>query len=161
MRTVLVLLATFSCIAGFAGLTQSANAFAITQKSTEMVNGGYVTTCVDVKGRHIIDGTPVGPYPCNSYFNEQWDYSSGSLVGIGTTSGDRKCLTAQNPSISSPVVLSTCVANNSGQIWSIHSDGKIATSNGRCLDSKGYVGADGQLTAERCSNAVSQQWAIH
>jgi hypothetical protein len=137
-----------------------ASALSITQKSDQTVNGGYVTTCVDVKGSHVADGTPVGPYACNNNFNEEWELFEGQLRGIGSTAGNYKCLTAQNSSSGSPVILDACAVNNSNQIWTIQNNGQIVSKNGRCLDSQGYVGAQGQLVVNMCRNKASQIWRL-
>ena len=143
----------------------------ITQTSSQTVNGGIITVCADVGGGATADGTPVGPYPCNNQLNEQWIWSNGQIIGLGTYNGTSKCLTAAGGTPGALVALDTCKPGDLFQSWQAVSNafnggnpGYIlnlgAPGSSLCLDSLGRVGAGLQLVVNNCNNSAGQTWSL-
>lgn len=149
-----------------------ASAFTITQLSSLSVGSppGPATACVDVAGASTANGTPIGPFPCNNQFNEQWIYQNGQFLGLGTvgfgSSGVNKCLSVHGSSIvpGAGVELDTCVSGNGFQLWFVEGSGPLSDlvnlATGFCLDSRGEIGAGLQLAVEPCNKSAGQQWDL-
>lgn len=152
-----------------------ATALTITQLSNQSVGHPAfpATACVDVGGALTANGTPVGPFPCNNQFNEQWIYSNGWFLGIGTTGfgtgAVNKCLSVRRNSTlaGARVELDTCISGNRSQLW----EAVINTTSGhsvilnigsaKCLDSQGQIGGGLQLVINLCNaSAVGQVWDL-
>ena len=151
-----------------------ASALTITQQSNKTVGTppGVATACVDVGGASTANGTPIGPFPCNNQFNEQWIYQNGQFLGLGTVGGGgavNKCLSVHGNSTApgAGVELDTC-AGGGGQFWLISGlaspNGNHSTienlTTGFCLDSRGEIGGHLQLVVEPCNGSAGQQWDL-
>ena len=151
-----------------------ASALTITQQSNKTVGTppGVATACVDVGGASTANGTPIGPFPCNNQFNEQWIYQHGQFLGLGTVGGPvavNKCLSvrANSTAPGAPVELDTCTGGG-GQFWLLRGlagpTGNFSIienlTTGFCLDSKGEIGGGLQLEVEPCNGSAGQQWDL-
>jgi Ricin-type beta-trefoil lectin domain len=153
-----------------------ATALTITQISNQNVGNPPfpATACVDVQNASTASATPVGPFPCNNQFNEQWIYENGRFIGIGThnatitsTTLVETCLSVHGNSTTSGagVELDTCISGNASQLWDVRGNGTtsviINVASGLCLDSRGQIGGGLQLIINVCNvNAAGQHWLL-
>jgi ricin-type beta-trefoil lectin protein/carbamoyl-phosphate synthase L subunit-like protein len=149
-----------------------AGALTITQTSNQTVNrGGAITACVDVLAGATSNGTPVIPFPCENAFNEQWNYSNGWFLGIGTvdsggTSPRNTCMSVHGNATAagSGVELHTCVSGNMSQLWeptvSRGNSVIVNVKSGKCLDSRGQIGLGSQLVINTCNGSAGQTWDL-
>jgi len=172
----------FSTVGGVLALgmlfvsAQQATAFTITQDSNQTVGNPPfpVTACADVQNYATADGTPVGPFPCNNQFNEQWIYQNGRFIGVGTHSATtasttltQTCLSVQGNSTANgaAVELDTCAGGNNSQLWDVQGNGTtsqvVNVASGKCLDSLGQIGGGLQLVINICNTeSASQHWLL-
>jgi chitinase len=162
MRKMLPLLGVLLPLGMLIASAPEAAAVTITQPSST----GDVTGCVDVAGADTAEGTRVGAYPCNNYFNEQWIWSYSQFLGIGTTSSVNTCLSVHGNATTSGslVELDACVAKNASQEWEIYGTGALSEIIGiaskLCLDSQGNIGSGSQLVIKTCNASAGQQWEL-
>jgi hypothetical protein len=153
-----------------------ATALTITQLSNQQVGHPPfgATACVDVQNYSTANATPVGPFPCNNQFNEQWIYENGRFIGVGTHAASiisptviETCLSVHGSSTTSGagVELDACVSGNRSQLWDVRGNGTISqivnVASGLCLDSQGQIGGGLQLIINTCNvDAPGQNWLL-
>jgi hypothetical protein len=152
-----------------------ATALTITQLSNQSVGNPPfpATACVDVQNASTATATPVGPFPCNNQFNEQWIYENGRFIGIGThnatitsTTLIETCLSVHGNTTASGagVELDTCRRGNESQLWDVRGNGTssqiVNVASGLCLDSRGEIGGGLQLIINICNGSAGQNWLL-
>jgi hypothetical protein len=152
-----------------------ATALTITQLSNQSVGNPPfpATACVDVQNASTATATPVGPFPCNNQFNEQWIYENGRFIGIGThnatitsTTLIETCLSVHGNTTASGagVELDTCRSGNESQLWDVRGNGTssqiVNVASGLCLDSRGEIGGGLQLIINICNGSAGQNWLL-
>jgi hypothetical protein len=173
-RTKLLFFMTASAIALVSATP--AGALTITQLSNKDVGNPPfpATACVDVQNFATANGTPVGPFPCNNQFNEQWIYENGRFIGVGTHTATttstvltETCLSVHGNSTASGagVELDTCVSGNQSQLWDVQGNGAtsqiVNVASGKCLDSLGEIGGGLQLIINTCNGeSAGQHWLL-
>jgi hypothetical protein len=175
LRTKLLSFMTASAIALLVSASQ-ARALTITQLSNQDVGKPPfpATACVDVQNYATANGTPVGPFPCNNQFNEQWIYENGRFIGVGTHTATttstvliETCLSVHGNSTASGagVELDACVSGNRSQLWDVQGNGTsseiVNVASGKCLDSQGEIGGGLQLIINTCNGqSAGQDWLL-
>ena len=133
--------------------------------STGQPSGYYGTsTCMDVNGGSLANGTAVQAYSCTAAMDQQFEFA-GSYSGTqGTTIylvGGQRCLDVKNAGTQPGTKVDSFTCNGTAaQRWYYY-NGQVINLNGNnlCLDSGS--GANGtQLVINTCNGTESQQWQI-
>jgi hypothetical protein len=126
--------------------------------------------CFSVEGSRTANGTPVLSYSCDDGPAQQWYFSAGQIVGLGTNHTSIKCLTAASNAAGSLVELSACTGAATQQ-WLMAPGSRIGVSAGAfiqlgdsdlCVDSSGgaRVGLGTELVLNTCTGVASQNWMV-
>jgi len=123
--------------------------------------------CFSVDGSLTANGTKVLLYSCDEGPAQQWYYSAGQIIGLGTNGARTKCLSAAAKTAGSAVELSGCNGDEKQQ-WLMVPASRVGASGSAsvvtlqntdvCVDSSGGVGAP--LVVNKCSGTASQNWIV-
>jgi len=134
------------------------------------LNSNAPYTCFSLEGSRTANGTPVLSYSCDDGPAQQWYFSAGQIVGLGTNGTKIKCLTAVSNAAGSLVELSACTGAATQQ-WLMAPGARIGVSAGAfiqlgnsdlCVDSSGgaTVGLGTELVLNTCTGVASQNWIV-
>ena len=126
--------------------------------------------CFSLKGSLTANGTPVLSYSCDDGPAQQWYFSAGEIVGLGTNGTKTKCLSAVSNAAGSLVELSACTGAATQQ-WLMAPGSRIGVGAGAfiqlgnsdlCVDSSGgaVVGLGTELVLNMCTGVASQNWIV-
>jgi len=128
-------------------------------------NAPYV--CFSVAGSLTAKGTQVLSYSCDEGPAQQWYFSAGQIIGLGTNGTNTKCLTAGGKTPGSTVELNACTAGDKQQ-WLIVPASRVGVSGNTsaitlknsevCVD--GSAGTDAPLVLNKCAAVASQNWIV-
>ncbi len=133
------------------------------------LNSSAPYVCFSLDGSLTTNGTKVLSYSCDDGPAQQWYFSAGQIVGLGTNGTKSKCLTAASNAAGSLVELSACTGAATQQ-WLMAPGSRIGVSAGAfiqladsdlCVDNSGPpVGLGIELVLNTCTGAASQNWIV-
>jgi hypothetical protein len=179
VNNVISMLAGNLCLDSSPGLDNQLVVNACTPAATQnwntrgmeiQLNSSAPYKCFSLEGSLTANGTPVLSYSCDDGPAQQWYFSAGQIVGLGTNGTNIKCLTAASNAAASLVELSACTGEATQQ-WLMAPGSRIGVAAGAfiqlgdsdlCVDSSGgaRVGLGTELVLNTCTGAASQNWLV-
>lgn len=96
--------------------------------------------------------------PCNGSKSQLWNLNPAGQIESAAFPG--ACLSIGNAADTTPVVLSSCRANNNNQRWNTQPNGQVTSALGPCLNINGGVANPGTpVIAYHCiPDVADEQW---
>jgi hypothetical protein len=130
------------------------------------LNSSAPYTCFSVNGSLTANGTRVDAYSCDEGPAQQWYFSAGQIIGLGTNGTNTKCLMAAGKTSGSAVEISAC-SGGAAQQWLIVPGARIGLpasglvqlgDSDLCVDSAAGTGQT--LVVNKCTGGASQNWIV-